>query len=170
MLCFINNELDQITDHVWLGNYESSVQIDNLKKLGIKKILTIMDYTPPSYKEDDKFIHKIISIADIPVVNIIKYFGECIKFIDGEEKVLVHCMAGVSRSASIVIAYIMWKEKKSFQEALEFTSKKRSCVFPNDGFKDQLKMFEKLLKDNDYDLNKIKFNEIQWNKKLSDYY
>ena len=101
--------------------------------------------------------------------NLIKYFGECINFIDGDEKVLVHCMAGASRSATIVIAYIMWKQKKTFKDALDFASKKRSSVYPNIGFKDQLTLFEKLLKENDYDLNKINFKEIKWNKKLSDY-
>ena len=169
MLCFINNEMDQITENVWLGNYESSIHTDNLKKEGIKKILTVMDYQAPKYEEKDNFTHKIISVVDNPVENLIKYFGECINFIDGDEKVLVHCMAGASRSATIVIAYIMWKQKKTFKDALDFASKKRSSVFPNIGFKDQLTLFEKLLKENDYDLNKINFKEIKWNKKLSDY-
>ena len=33
---------------------------------------------------------------------------------------------------------------------------------PNDGFKDQLKLFEKLLVDNNYDIDKINFSEIKW--------
>ena len=170
MIVFTNDEMNKITDNIWLGDYESSIHVENLKKEGIKKVLTILEYRPPNYKEEDNIKQKVISVADNPIENIIKYFGECINFIDGEEKVLVHCMAGASRSASVVIAYLMWKEKKSFKEALDFVTKKRSCVFPNDGFKDQLKMFEKLLKENDYDLSKIKFNEIKWNKKFSDYY
>ena len=128
-----------------------------------------MDYKPPIYKEEDNIKQKVISVTDTPIENIIRYFGECINFIDGEEKILVHCMSGASRSASFVIAYLMWKEKKSFKDILDFLSNKRSSVFPNDGFKDQLKLFEKLLKENDYDLNKINFNEIKWNKKLNDY-
>ena len=169
MIVFTNDEMNKITDNVWLGNYESSIHIDNLKKEGIKKILTIMDYKPPIYKEEDNIKQKVISVTDTPIENIIRYFGECINFIDGEEKILVHCMSGASRSASFVIAYLMWKEKKSFKDILDFVSNKRSSVFPNDGFKDQLKLFEKLLKENDYDLNKINFNEIKWNKKLNDY-
>ena len=170
MIVFTNDEMNKITDNIWLGDYESSIHVENLKKEGIKKVLTILEYRPPNYKEEDNIKQKVISIGDLPIENIIKYFGECINFIDGEEKVLVHCMAGASRSASVVIAYLMWKEKKSFKDALDFVSNKRSSVFPNDGFKDQLKLFEKLLKENDYDLSKIKFNEIKWNKKFSDYY
>ena len=162
--------MDQITDKFWLGNLESTFNIDNLKRNGIKKVLTIMDGSPPFFKKEDNITQEIISISDIAIENIIKYFGKCINFIDGEEKILVHCMAGASRSASVVIAYLMWKEKKSFQEALDFVITKRYFVNPNPGFKDQLKIFEKLLKENDYDLNKINFNEIKWNKVYNDYY
>ena len=159
----------EIIDGLWLGNIAAAEDVIDLKKKGIKKILTVMNQDGPNYKSEDGFIHKKFEIIDFDCENIIKYFGECINFIDGEEKILVHCMSGASRSASFVIAYLMWKEKKSFKDALDFVSKKRSRVFPNDGFKDQLKLFEKLLKENDYDLNKINFNEIKWNKKPNDY-
>ena len=79
-------------------------------------------------------------------------------------------MSGASRSASVVIAYVMWAQKMPFKEALDFVSKKRSAVFPNQGFKDQLKKFEGILKENNYDLNKIDFKNIKWEPKLSDYY
>ena len=71
-------------------------------------------------------------------------------------------MAGASRSATIVIAYLMQIKRWKFNEALAFAKKKRPIVFPNDGFKEQLKMFEKLLEDNDYDIDKINFKEIKW--------
>ena len=80
----------------------------------------------------------------------------------GEEKILVHCRAGASRSATIVIAYLMWTKKMEYGKALQFVKDKRFIVFPNDGFREQLKMFEKLLKENDYDIEKINFKEIKW--------
>ena len=40
--------------------------------------------------------------------------------------------------------------------------KKRSVVWPNSGFKEQLRMFEKLLIENDYNIDKINFKEIKW--------
>ena len=97
--------------------------------------------------------------------NIIKHFGECLNFIKGDEKILVHCAGGISRSASIVIAYIMWSKKMPFKEALEFVGDKRYGAFPNPGFQDQLQLFEKELIDNDYDIDKIKFDEIKWEPK-----
>ena len=57
---------------------------------------------------------------------------------------------GISRSASIVIAYIMYKNKMPFNEAFDFVSKKRKVISPNTGFKDQLIKFEKIMKENNY--------------------
>ena len=170
MLCFINNDMDKITENVWLGNIEAAENIGNLKKEGITKVLCLIDINEPTYAEEDKLNQKIFGISDIPTQNIIKYFGKCFDFIKGNEKILVHCMAGASRSATVVIAYVMWSQKVSFDDAYKMVREKRSCVFPNGGFIDQLKMFEKLLTENDYDLNKIDFDNIKWEVKLSDYW
>ena len=155
------NDMDEIVDNIWLGNYIAAKDKDLLKKKGIKKVLTVMDDYGPIY-ENNEFIHKKFLVDDINSQNIIQYFGECLNFIKGEEKILVHCMAGASRSATIVIAYLMWAKKMKFDEALKLTMSKRSIVYPNFGFLDQLKKFEKLLIDNEYDIDKINFKEIKW--------
>ena len=149
-----------IKDFLWLGNSWAADDIEDLKKKGIKKILSVWDSEGPNYK-DNEFIQKKIKIADVYKANIIQYFGECLNFIKGDEKVFVHCLAGSSRSATMVIAYIMWSEKKTFSEAFDMVKSQR-LVNPNLGFQEQLKMFEKLLVENNYDLDKINFKEIKW--------
>ena len=59
--------------------------------------------------------------------------------------VFVHCFAGVSRSSSIVIAYIMYKYKLTLEEAFQYVKSKRPIVQPNPGFMQQLKRLEPLL-------------------------
>ena len=118
------NNLDEIIDNLWLGNSSASEDIKDLKDKGIKKVLTLLNIEGPKYKEEDGFIHKKIVILDFEKENIIKYFGECLNFIKGDDKVLVHCMAGASRSTTIVIAYLMWTKKMKYQEALDFVKKK----------------------------------------------
>ena len=155
------NEMDEIIDNLYIGDFFAAKDVQFLKKKGIEKVLTIMCDRCPNYN-DNEFIHKKYDIADFSGENIIQYFGECLKFIKGDQKTLVHCMAGASRSATIVIAYLMWTLKMKFLDALEYTKKKRPMVDPNCGFKEQLKMFEKLLIDNDYDIDKIDFKQIKW--------
>ena len=138
--------INEIKDGLWLGDNYAANNVEDLKKKGIKKILTVMNQTGPIYKSEDGFIHKKFELSDFESENIIKYFGDCLNFIDGKEKVLVHCMAGASRSATIIIAYLMWKDKMKYDDALDFVQKKRFIVYPNEGFREQLKLFENELK------------------------
>jgi hypothetical protein len=55
-----------------------------------------------------------------------------------EPAVLVHCFKGVSRSASIIIAYIMRERKILYKEAMPIVKSARRCIWPNAGFVEQL--------------------------------
>jgi atypical dual specificity phosphatase len=61
----------------------------------------------------------------------------------GENRVLVHCFAGMSRSATIVIAYLLATTPMTVGEATEFVRSKRSVIRPNYGFIEQLEQYEK---------------------------
>jgi protein-tyrosine phosphatase len=58
-------------------------------------------------------------------------------------KILVHCLAGVSRSATIVIAYLMKTQNLPFEQAYEVVRQKREFANPNQGFRKQLEEFYK---------------------------
>ena len=141
-----------VKDFLWLGNFKAAINIEDLKAKGIKKILSLWEITGFEYDSND-FIHKIIAINDNYNQNIIQYFGECLNFIKGNDKVFIHCMAGASRSASV--------ERKSFSEAYNFVKSIRS-IFPNSGFQHQLKNFEQLLIENDYKIETINFKDLKW--------
>ena len=162
------NDMDEIIENLYLGNLSGARNIEKLKKQGIKKVLSLLNGVFPKYDEKDNIIHKTLFINDAIDQNIFKYFGECLNFIKGDDKVLVHCGAGASRSASIVVAYIMWTKKMSYKEAFNFVKSKRAIININLGFEDQLKLFEKSLIENNYDIDKIKFDEIKWEPKEYD--
>ncbi len=66
-------------------------------------------------------IHLKISIDDSPFENISQFFGSCFEFISKNIKygnVFVHCVAGVSRSATIVIAYLMRIKKYNLEKVI----------------------------------------------------
>ena len=160
----MEGEIDQITETIYLGNMVAAFNKKQLKKLGIKKILTVMGAFGNHY-EPHEFIHKAIEVDDDFRTNIIQYFKECFLFIEGNDKVFVHCAAGMSRSPTIVIAYLMWKKQLYLNDALNFVRKKRPLVSPNANFMNQLKIFDELLIKNDYDINNINFKKIKINDK-----
>jgi protein-tyrosine phosphatase len=56
--------------------------------------------------------------------------------------VLVHCFKGISRSASVVIAYVMRDMKLSYHEDTKIVKQGRSCIWPNSGFVEHLSTWE----------------------------
>ena len=165
--------INKITDKIYLGDIDGAREVDYLKKQGIKYIINLAGTMFSPEYEEGLFTRKMIEIMDFPKENIFQYFKECIDFIEKADKIYIHCMAGVSRSASIVIAYIMWKEHKNYNEAFAFVKKYR-FIYPNFGFVYQLKYFGKLLIENKYDLDKIDFkqfdDEEKWNNFLKTMY
>lgn len=59
---------------------------------------------------------------------------------------LVHCWAGVSRSTTIVISFLMAEHGMSLNDATEHVRKQRWFINPNPGFKNQLKRYERELR------------------------
>ena len=57
-------------------------------------------------------------------------------------RVLVHCQAGISRSATICLAYLMMRKRVRLDEAFEFVRQRRSIISPNFSFMGQLLQFE----------------------------
>ena len=156
----IVSEISQITENIFLGNIYDAANIKKLSKLGIKKVLTLtMDTQIISLPKE--FERKIIKVQDLPRENIIQYFGECINFIEGDTKILVHCTMGISRSPTIILAYLMWKNQLKLEEAFKLVRRIRN-INPNYGFIRQLQIFEDLLKKNNYNINKINFREIKY--------
>jgi hypothetical protein len=145
-------EIDKITDKVFLGNEEGGLNKEKLKELGVTHVLICGLDLHKFHPEE--FTYKHFLIDDHPNEDLKKYFREALMFMDSSKKVYVHCWAGVSRSASIVIAYIMWKKKLNYEEAHSFVKERREWINPNEGFISQLKEFEENLRDNDYKLSK----------------
>src|SRR5437870_10377941 len=118
-------------------------------KLGITHILTIIVGVGPIYPE--QFTYKNVSICDDESSDIYQYFDDCIQFIDDAiekgGKVLVHCMCGISRSATIVAAYLIDKCHYSDEEAINIIKEYRDCINPNPGFRRQLKLYANYIKD-----------------------
>lgn len=100
----------------------------------------------PKFPKDIEY--KVLDVDDSPQQNLLQYFQECKEFIDRAHQkgnsVLVHCAAGISRSATIVCAYLMLTDECECNEAFYLVRRKRKFINPNCGFKFQLKLLERL--------------------------
>ena len=141
-----------IENKLILGSIESSYMKEDLKKLGVTHILMVGFFMTPIYPDD--FIYGNYEINDDTNENILQYLVDGIKFIENSNICYCHCQLGKSRSASFVIAYIMYKNKIHYSPAFDYVKKKRKMIFPNEGFQCQLEDFDIILSNFDYDLNK----------------
>ena len=156
------NDIDKITDKIYLGDEEAASKFENLKLLNIKNVLSITD-SPPKYPDELQINHKSINFEDSISMNLIPYLKESIEFIENSDKIFIHCSCGVNRSPTIVIGYLMWKTHSTYKQAYNFVQKRRPCIEPSIGFIKQLKKFETLLKNNNYNYKNIDDKSI--NKK-----
>jgi protein-tyrosine phosphatase len=134
------SSINQIDEKIFLGNYYGALNKLELELYGITHILNCALGLPNPHP--DFFKYENLDMIDVEEENLLHYLERALKFIDRADKVYIHCHAGISRSASIVIGYFMYKNKISYEESYNIVKKKRNKIYPNDGFIEQLKNFE----------------------------
>uniref|UniRef100_A0A8C3T358 Dual specificity protein phosphatase 15 n=1 Tax=Chelydra serpentina TaxID=8475 RepID=A0A8C3T358_CHESE len=116
--------------------------LEQLSRNKITHIISIHESPQPLLRE---MTYLRIPLPDAPEANIKKHFKECISFIHycrlRGGNCLVHCLAGISRSTTIVVAYVMAVTELSWQEVLQAVRAVRPIANPNPGFKQQLEEF-----------------------------
>jgi len=130
---------------LYLGGFSGARNRGLLEDRGVKYILVAGSRLQKLYPNSFKY-HQIF-IVDEESEDLSPYFDSATDFInEGIKKgfsVYVHCAAGVSRSASMVIAYLIKYRKMGFDEAFALTKAKRNVIHPNISFVKQLQNLEK---------------------------
>lgn len=134
-----------ILPNLWLGSITTTSKAIFFSGQNIKHVLSILKQ-PPGLPEG--FIHTVIPLEDHSTEPLIDVLDTTFNFIEEALAtgggIYVHCMAGVSRSASVVVAYIMKKKQLSVDDAINFVQSKREIINPNPGFLKQLKLYQEL--------------------------
>ncbi|XP_076338063.1 dual specificity protein phosphatase MPK-4 isoform X2 [Tachypleus tridentatus] len=137
---------NEIEHGVYLGNFDAAQDESVLTLLNITHILTIHVLPLKQFiKSDLKYM--FIPANDTMDTDLLSWFCDTNSFIkEGQEKgaCFVHCFMGISRSATVVIAYLMNRYQLCYEEAYHMVKKKRNCILPNNGFQAQLKLYENM--------------------------
>ncbi|RWS09276.1 protein phosphatase Slingshot 2-like protein, partial [Dinothrombium tinctorium] len=137
----------EICEYLYLGTEWNASNLEELKHNGITRILNVS-------REIDNFYPGIfdyynVRVYDDETAELLRHWEETYRYIQDARKeggkVLVHCKMGISRSASVVIAYLMKFKNWNLSKSLEYVKKKRNCIQPNTGFLEQLEVYQGIL-------------------------
>lgn len=156
---------DQILPFLYLGGVDAVVDTERVVDQGIRAVVCCLrDLEFPTRDFSNDLEYYRVDVEDISREPIELFFPEATAFIHSrvsrEQPVLVHCRAGVSRSASVVMAYLMTYQGYSLHDAFFLVRGRRGIVSPNVGFLEKLCDYEEAQKNADatVDINKY----ISW--------
>lgn len=139
--------IERVDEHVYIGNRIGAEDIAYLRNNGITHIINTAAEIPNYHEGSTGIRYLKLQLTDDPrpsVDNLLKVLEPTYNFImsaiksNPRARILVHCAAGVSRSASIVTYYLMKKHTTGFNQALELLRTKRGIVNPNPWYRNQL--------------------------------
>mmetsp|Transcript_5271 Transcript_5271/g.9097 ORF Transcript_5271/g.9097 Transcript_5271/m.9097 type:complete len:259 (+) Transcript_5271:101-877(+) len=143
-----------LSDRLYLGSVDAAQSVTFLETHKICAVLNVA-LEIDSSDTMNVFSNHSISYDEIPLedgngelaqTRMREAFDRAFSFIDSHSRpVLVHCAMGVSRSATIVIAYLMNRLHMTLTDALILVRAKRGCVYPSKGFLAVLMRYEKEL-------------------------
>ncbi|KAF5366119.1 hypothetical protein D9757_010932 [Collybiopsis confluens] len=137
------NAMDQVIPGLWIGGLPSALDTENLR---VNKIHSVLSVMRGKLSVHETFIKHQILLDDSEDEDVLVHLLPAITFIQSEldkgRGVLVHCQAGISRSATIVAAYLMHNRHMNLEEALDLIRKARVEIDPNPSFLAQLEIFQ----------------------------
>ena len=152
-------KMQEIIPGLWLGSQEALYDEDLLERHDITHIVTVMptfinemgipitQLSSELYQyHDSKISRLIIPAEDISTQNMLQYFPRSTEFIlaalSNSGHVLVHCLAGASRSPTIVAAFLMEVYRLTPSQAIAKIRESRPLIRPIVSFFDQLQVYE----------------------------
>ncbi|XP_007938780.2 dual specificity phosphatase 29 [Orycteropus afer afer] len=146
--------VNEVWPKLYIGDEATALDRYQLQKAGFTHVLNAAQGrwnvdTGPHYYHDMAIEYLGVEAEDLPTFDLSVFFYSAAAFIkdalsDDHNKILVHCAMGRSRSATLVLAYLMIHRDMTLVDAIQQVAKNR-CVLPNRGFLKQLRELDKQL-------------------------
>jgi len=113
-----------IINNLYLSDLEN-ITLENIRTNDIKLIINL--------SQCQNNIHALVTtinidIYDQPECNIYQYFNICDKIITTKNNIVVHCLKAVSRSPTIILAYLIKYQRMTLLNALLFLINKKKDI------------------------------------------
>ncbi|XP_061765724.1 dual specificity protein phosphatase 13B-like isoform X1 [Nerophis ophidion] len=143
-----SHHMDQVQSRIYLGDMRAAKDKRSLQAHRISHVLNAAHgkfnvNTGAAFYRDTKITYHGVEAFDMVTFNLTPFFYPAADFIkralgSPTGGVLVHCAMGLSRSATLVLAYLMIHERMTLPEAIKAVSANRN-ISPNAGFLQQLR-------------------------------
>ncbi|KAL6735882.1 hypothetical protein Aduo_006283 [Ancylostoma duodenale] len=139
----------QIFPFMYLGSQQDALDTEQMRKRGITHVVNLSIGCPraSSITSDENFLR--IPVNDSYQEKLSPHFETAWEFLEGVRRsgnvVLIHCLAGISRSPTLAISYVMRYKNMSSEDAYRLVKEKRPSISPNFNFMGQLLEYEQLL-------------------------
>ncbi|MEW5320425.1 MAG: hypothetical protein WDW38_011500 [Sanguina aurantia] len=136
----------EVAERVYVSGDQVARSAEILSENAITHVVNCVGFICKEW-HPDLVSYRTLFLQDTPAEDILCVLYDTFEFVDralaGGGRVLVHCSQGVSRSATLAIAYLMWRNKGSYDETFAAVKAKRGVVNPNIGFTCQLLQWQK---------------------------
>ena len=142
--------ISQLTDFLLISSAYGASSPTHLQVRGITHVVNVtLSSQCPMPKYPKEIITTRIPVDDVPSAGLCNYFDRVADMIHDVKRkggrVLVHCYAGRSRSATLCIVYLMKYDRMPLKQAYAYVKARRPLIRPNQGFWNQMISFEKEL-------------------------
>ncbi|KAJ9456235.1 putative rhodanese domain-containing dual specificity protein phosphatase [Diplonema papillatum] len=133
---------------LYLGAAHDANREEEIRRLSITHIVNLQQETATKRWDNIRYLH--ITVSDHSDSPIARHFNDVIKYLEEARSsggvALVHCRQGISRSATVIIAYLMNLMRVPYKLAHDVVRRRRAVINPNLGFVTALEGFQEHLK------------------------